>query len=398
MKKKYLVIITTLTLVISILVSFLIKYMIFDESLDTSSQVLVEEGLSISFTDGKRVKSKEETKIVTFSVTNNTANNLYYHFLIKKIKGDSDLTYKIESDPKEIVNKENSFETITILQKKRIPSNTTHRFTITINNPNKKDYEVTLDVAKDEVDNSFKDIIVRNNNVLDKLGDNKEGLISLGDTYYFKGNVENNYVSINNLIFRILRVNEDGTTTIVLNDIGLTSEIKEANINDDDTIILTPDFLSTKAYQNLENWYKDNLNKYNDYIAQVKYCFDNSVIKQDGRIVLNSINRYNSHEGSLTCQGELSSSKISTLTLDDELLSRNNNDSFLNLDNKTYFLMTPSSKQGDVYSYFYKENNELKQDKVESDKLGIRPVISLTKKTKVTGTGTIDNPYKIDVK
>jgi len=398
MKKKYLVIITTLTLVISILVSFLIKYMIFDESLDTSSQVLVEEGLSISFTDGKRVKSKEETKIVTFSVTNNTANNLYYHFLIKKIKGDSDLTYKIESDPKEIVNKENSFETITILQKKRIPSNTTHRFTITINNPNKKDYEVTLDVAKDEVDNSFKDIIVRNNNVLDKLGNNKEGLISLGDTYYFKGNVENNYVSINNLIFRILRVNEDGTTTIVLNDIGLTSEIKEANINDDDTIILTPDFLSTKAYQNLENWYKDNLNKYNDYIAQVKYCFDNSVIKQDGRIVLNSINRYNSHEGSLTCQGELSSSKISTLTLDDELLSRNNNDSFLNLDNKTYFLMTPSSKQGDVYSYFYKENNELKQDKVESDKLGIRPVISLTKKTKVTGTGTIDNPYKIDVK
>ena len=398
MKKKYLVIITTLTLVISILVSFLIKYMIFDESLDTSSQVLVEEGLSISFTDGKRVKSKEETKIVTFSVTNNTANNLYYHFLIKKIKGDSDLTYKIESDPKEIVNKENSFETITILQKKRIPSNTTHRFTITINNPNKKDYEVTLDVAKDEVDNSFKDIIVRNNNVLDKLGDNKEGLISLGDTYYFKGNVENNYVSINNLIFRILRVNEDGTTTIVLNDIGLTSEIKEANINDDDTIILTPDFLSTKAYQNLENWYKDNLNKYNDYIAQVKYCFDNSVIKQDGRIILNSINRYNSHEGSLTCQGELSSSKISTLTLDDELLSRNNNDSFLNLDNKTYFLMTPSSKQGDVYSYFYKENNELKQDKVESDKLGIRPVISLTKKTKVTGTGTIDNPYKIDVK
>ena len=398
MKKKYLVIITTLTLVISILVSFLIKYMIFDESLDTSSQVLVEEGLSISFTDGKRIKSKDETKIVTFSVTNNTANNLYYHFLIKKIKGDSDLTYKIESDPKEIVNKENSFETITILQKKRIPSNTTHRFTITINNPNKKDYEVTLDVAKDEVDNSFKDIIVRNNNVLDKLGDNKEGLISLGDTYYFKGNVENNYVSINNLIFRILRVNEDGTTTIVLNDIGLTSEIKEANINDDDTIILTPDFLSTKAYQNLENWYKDNLNKYNDYIAQVKYCFDNSVIKQDGRIVLNSINRYNSHEGSLTCQGELSSSKISTLTLDDELLSRNDNDSFLNLDNKTYFLMTPSSKQGDVYSYFYKENNELKQDKVESDKLGIRPVISLTKKTKVTGTGTIDNPYKIDVK
>ena len=55
--------------------------------------------------------------------------------------------------------------------------------------------------------------------------------------------------------------------------------------------------------------------------------------------------------------------------------------------------MTPSSKQGDVYSYFYKENNELKQDKVENDKLGIRPVISLTKKTKVTGTGTIDNPY-----
>ena len=52
-----------------------------------------------------------------------------------------------------------------------------------------------------------------------------------GDTYYYRGYVENNYISFAGILWRILRINGDGTIRIITDD-----KIGESKYNEDKTI------------------------------------------------------------------------------------------------------------------------------------------------------------------
>ena len=126
-------------------------------------------------------------------------------------------------------------------------------------------------------------------------GDGTNGLYSeeddLGTSYYFRGAVTNNYVKFGNVLWRIVRINGDGTIRIALNQ-SIGKSAFNVNSNDnayvgymygtpgsstyDDTHANIHDS-TIKTY--LDTWYVANLQQYEDKIADAIYCNDRTVTK-----------------------------------------------------------------------------------------------------------------------
>jgi len=95
-----------------------------------------------------------------------------------------------------------------------------------------------------------------------QIATTNEGLImskdDSGTTYYFRGNVDNNYVSFAGKIFRIIRINGDGTVRLILNEgIGSTTFNSTSNVqkNSGYTFDRNSTEQNSKIKQYLENWY-----------------------------------------------------------------------------------------------------------------------------------------------
>ena len=143
-----------------------------------------------------------------------------------------------------------------------------------------------------------------------------------GISYYFRGNVQNNYVSFAGMCWRIVRITGDGSIKLALydyssanctntgNDLafarysGDTYET-EFNENSDDNAYIgfmygTPNsntYAKTHAninkstiLQNLETWYKSKLTAYTDKLADTIWCNDKSIAKDATINTLNSSN------------------------------------------------------------------------------------------------------------
>ena len=177
-------------------------------------------------------------------------------------------------------------------------------------------------------------------------GDGTNGLYEsvddFGTTYYFRGNVVNNYVYFADFYWRIIRINGDGTLRLIyagtqlhengyddyaLGDTVLgngngnygyffndaaddityvgymtgtvgASTYTEANSNTTDSSIKTV----------LDTWYKDNLMSYDDFIADTTYCNDRSMIGinagdtyNGGKITYNYVERISTLTPTLKC-------------------------------------------------------------------------------------------------
>ena len=73
-------------------------------------------------------------------------------------------------------------------------------------------------------------------------------------TYYFRGNVENNYVLFVDKIWRIVRINEDGTIRIVMKD-GISSY----NSFSGDGNYTNMYYTNSQGKTELEKWYQENI-------------------------------------------------------------------------------------------------------------------------------------------
>ena len=132
-----------------------------------------------------------------------------------------------------------------------------------------------------------------------------------GISYYFRGNVQNNFVSFANMCWRIVRITGDGSIKLALYDYssanctntgntlafarynGDTYKTKfNENFNDNAYVGFmygTPNsttYAATHAninkstiLQNLETWYKAKLTSYTEKLADTIWCNDKSTIK-----------------------------------------------------------------------------------------------------------------------
>lgn len=124
-------------------------------------------------------------------------------------------------------------------------------------------------------------------------GDNTNGIYEaeddLGISYYFRGAVQNNYVSFANIVWRIVRINGDGTIRMITED-KIGSSVFNENNNDNAYVGYMYGTISSSSYENthantnnstiktfIDNWYQSNLSSYSKYIADAIYCNDRSV-------------------------------------------------------------------------------------------------------------------------
>ena len=275
-----------------------------------------------------------------------------------------------------------------------------------------------------------------------------EETTSKGTTYYFRGDVEDNYLEFAGFYWRIIRINEDGSIRLIYS--GNKEEIdaagKEtvlANGYDDSstkyTQIGTSGFNDSRygneyagytysiGYQRpsdnpngetdstikevLDNWYSTNIGNNNDYDSKVVsspgFCNDREVANgytwsSTGGVYYAAYERLFNGTISLECSNsnDLYITKIGLITADEVWYAGASS----GFDNYKYYLYT-----GNDYStmspYQYHSLTGLFILKVSTlglvdrnaanSSIGVRPVINISSDVTITGSGTISDPYVV---
>lgn len=182
-----------------------------------------------------------------------------------------------------------------------------------------------------------------------------------GVSYYFRGDAKDNYVKLNDMLFRIVRFNGDGSIRLVLNESIMSSSYGNSAM-----------FVNSNVIKEVNNWYKTNFNGEKYLIVS---DFDSSKIEEVSISNLVNINDYY-----LGYVGMLSAREV-------QLVNEDCTSSYL--DSLSGLYLMNSTDSGFVYAY---RNGKLDMV-LPTTVLGIRPVINVT--GVLEGKGTIDNPYTL---
>ena len=376
-----------------------IGYLFYNEVVDRSN-VVVDGDLTINFINGDKFDLNGDATIA-FSVTNNSDEQRYYYIQLSDVYANG-VNYELTSSDNLDVS--NTLKSDIIYNQVAINSNETINYTMNFTSSSKENYSGTIKIGlRANEENSFADMILSNNNIsstsLTSFGEAAtldEGLLEskddLGVAYYFRGAVTNNNVSFAGYNWKIVKINGDGSVKLVLD--GIIEEL--SNYYDESS-----SFNESAILDVLESWYDTNLVDYSSYIAYYKFCND-TVLEANGttymaynRIVTNKIPTF-------VCLGYSENGKIGLLTADEVVMAGGSTDSnnsyyLYNSSIETnYYTMTNARIDGSLY-YPFIVNIEggLEYDTNGTLVRGVRPVINIIKTAKVSGSGTVDDPYQI---
>lgn len=402
-------------LVFMIFISFsYVKYQKFIES--TNPLVIVEDGLSINYLQGTRVYLRNDRKTITFSITNNALQEKPYYISLEDIiSNQPTIKYDlIEQNGKiKLLQNDVSKEYNNLASMLKIEPNETHFYTLILYEQENLNFTAKLNVqVEEENEEYFANTLLKNNEIkkepLTQIGatiaTQDEGLIEASDDagtfYYFRGKVENNYVSFANLLWRITKINSDGSIRLILNDYPETmGNFYESNV---ETIEEKMNLSKNKMYETLNTWYQENLNDYDSHLISNKYCVDNSLFSSETNYVYMGYSRIIEEKTyTSNCLGENYTSRIGLLSADEVLMAgatsqEANNEYYLYIPDKTtsWWTITPSRSDATNITYFeVKTNGQVVAESIGTYFRGMRPVVNLIKKTAVTGTGTSTDPY-----
>lgn len=225
-------------------------------------------------------------------------------------------------------------------------------------------YEVTYTIS-DTLEN--KTTVTRKVNVLQSLSSTvKENTLN----GYYVGDVNNNYIYFNNMLFRIVRVNDDDSVVIVSNDALANVDYTNDGRFEDSTL---DKWLNDYFYNLLEP-------EYQELVKSSTWCDD----------VINSDNITTTE-----CSRVTAKRKVGILSLQDYNLSFDGSRSYLdksnfswysNLanDNKAWAITSTDTYPNTIYA---SESTNL---------LNVVPALTLKASTSVLdGDGTVSNPYII---
>mgnify|MGYP005766848197 FL=1 len=379
-----------------------IGYLFYDKVILDETQVVVNDELSINYLDGQNIITNGEYR---FSVTNNGNNDVYYRISVNDITGyDENLTYTLTSNDTniKIEKKALDVDNPVIANNILIPALETKNFILSVNGNTNTSFSLNVEKIED-VEEYFYMTILNNNElkkpttvVGEEISSTNEGLIEDKDddgaTYYFRGAVDNNYVSFANLIWRIVRINGDGTVRLVLNETIDTL----STYNTEET-----SFKETALYDSLETFYENNLSYYEKNIANSKFCSETSITDNKynayTRIITNEIPTFN-------CLGTSFISRIGTLMVDEivyagALYDEENTNYYLynsEIENLWWTSSLARKDDSSIYPFLVSPNGSLTESVASTLYRGVRPVINLSRNTKVSGTGTLTDPYTVN--
>ena len=204
------------------------------------------------------------------------------------------------------------------------------------------------------------DILIQKENGLIKNEDN---------TYYFKGQVENNFVYYSGRLWRIIKTTKDKNIVLISEEIQTLMPYGE-----------DIEYQNSYLYNYLNNideyslFYKTLNNT--DILVNTQYCED---------IVTDTEN--------VTCKVTKLDYQVTLLNLKDYLNS-GANEGFLN--NNTYFWLMDFNQNNELY-YVFDKGGINTTSEYNKHHYGIRPVITIDGTLLLTsGDGTKGNPYSLD--
>lgn len=366
------------------------------------SIVVVDGNITINYANGNKFKAKDN-QIINFTVTNNSNQEETFYIKLSNVyANDAEYTLKGLNDD---LNIENKLVSSIVTDQITVPANATQEYEMTINNANKENYSGEIVVAlSSKISKTFADIIKENNVIKEEpltsfseSAVENEGLIKNnteeGTIYYFRGNIDNNYVLFADNLWRIVKINEDGSVKLVLNKLIETNSSYENNEN--------YNYAGSLIETALKDWQSVYLANYNNLIASHKFCNDNLITEGSeyyaayDRLSKNYIPNSN-------CFGDVINSNIGLLTADEVVMagaSEKENTSYYLYNSEitsNYFTMTSAKiNNNGYYPYVVTNNGSLNSSSLGVESLGVRPTINIIKNVSAEGKGTIDNPYNL---
>ena len=247
------------------------------------------------------------------------------------------------------------------------------------------------------------------NNTSDANGLYKSTATNTGTpTYYFRGNVENNYVSFAGQTWRIVRINEDGTIRIIMQD-GINSNATyKFNSNYNNYTYMY--YSNSEAKTTLESWYQTNIGSKADLAKNVAsgayYCEQAKVKEADSATSGNAtMTTYNKYTPDFKCSSDgngkrLVNASVGLLNYDEVVYAGG----YYNQDNSSYYLnnpkiywwtMSPAGFSGSYSNvWLVLTTGHISSNRVRSTNC-LRPVLILNADTLVTGTGTSSDPFVV---
>ncbi len=336
-------------------------------------------------------------------------------------------------------------------------------------------YKITIETgATNEEPTTLGDVILLNNQVHEDKPDFSEGFPNSstseediksksgiyvaedddGDTYYFRGKVDNNYVKLSqssNLLWRVIRINGDGTIRLILNDkIDPAEQTFNEYYNDyrylgytyNNTTPCTKDKPCTSNYtgsgfsnsnggqnsdikKTLEDWYNTNLKDYDDKIALTTFCNDTSygsgtedTVSSQLSLHYGADKRISNEQPSLHCPNPVKQGgenrdyggvyrlKIGLINIDELYFGGyieyniDDNNKFATNHNYLYhdyiwWTMSPYGYGGGCWAIFRGEDNGSIGAEMHNAGYAALPVINLNSDVTVTGSGTEEDPYVV---
>ena len=264
-----------------------------------------------------------------------------------------------------------------------------------------------------------------------------------GESYYFRGKIDNNYVSFANNIWRIVRINGDGSIRLIhASDIGtskfnLARKVGYTYDNESECTKESPcisDYnKETSAFANnktatdsivktyLEDWYINNLKDYDDKINLSNFCNDTTITSTNA---IRNATFYGGNnrilklkQPSLKCPNPSTTDggnyklKIGLLTADEinyaglsyrQITTTSSNTSKIAdktnylYYSRTWYSMTPHRSNSTSSYMLYVSSGRMSNNDVTGSQY-IRPVINLKSDIQITGgDGTETNPYVVE--
>ena len=380
-----------------------------------SAIVIVEDSLSINYLNGTDFKIKKKEKEIPFSIINDADDDVLFDIKLLDVETDGKkITYDLIENNKKIKTNEKikvkselniaSYVTISGLE--------TKSYKLVIHNPEKEKITFKLKITKvSEENSSFAQVILNSNSINketktevgEELAVSDEGLVldvdDSGNTYYFRGAVANNYFKLGDKMWRIVKVNGNGTVKLVLDSTIQTSTMYDDSLSGD-RLGSVGNIYNLNSYTTLNNWYNENLKDYDAFISEEKFCIDTN--KEGDN--LNNYTRINvSNIPTFNCLGTNNNSKIGLLTVDEIIYAgatidgMNNNFYLYNPEITTPVWTYSPARDGYEGIYFYEllANGTIATSSTGESTKGLRPVINIKKDVEVTGKVTKEEPYTI---
>ena len=241
---------------------------------------------------------------------------------------------------------------------------------------------------------------------------------SYGTTYYFRGAVDNNWVSFGGYYWRIFRIDESNIIRMIYSGYTAPTESEKSVMTGTKTQIGTSKYnesempayyvgymysssddhgntLSSSVKNYIDDWYDSNLyNQNQGVLYDGKFCYDRTIKSQEvyGDITYNQNGLVCPNSNDIYSPYGNSGNTVGLITAEEANLSCESGDKTCFLyTGQSYWTMTPTSfiqQYCYVATFYAGTSNEF-----TINESGVRPVILIAGDLNITGDGTWNNPY-----